>query len=94
VSKFSGLRGLKQSEIEPVESPAPAISATQNSGTPETRKPGRPRAKRSDPEYTQVTAYIRRDTYMAVKRKLLDLDDAEFSDTLEELLSEWLRASK
>jgi hypothetical protein len=38
-----------------------------------------------------VTAYIRRDTYMAVKRKLLDMRDAEFSDTVEELLGDWLK---
>jgi hypothetical protein len=81
VSKFSGLRGIKSHQE--------GISATQNAGIPDVRKPGRPRAKRSDPEYTQVTAYIRRDTYMAVKRKLLDMDDAEFSDTLEELLARW-----
>lgn len=81
MSKFSGLRGIKPQE---------GISATQNSGLPEGRKPGRPRAKRSDPEYTQVTAYIRRDTYLAVKRKLLDMDDAEFSDTLEVLLTRWV----
>jgi hypothetical protein len=37
-----------------------------------------------------VTAYIRRDTYIAVKRKLLDMGDAEFSDTLEELLVAWM----
>ena len=52
---------------------------------------GRRRAKRGDPDYTQVTAYIRKDTHMAVKRKLLDMGDAEFSDTVEALLQDWVK---
>ena len=89
MSKFSGLRGLKTSATATAEQSG--ISATQNAGLSEPRKLGRPRAKRSDPDYTQVTAYIRKDTYLAVKRKLLDLGAVEFSDTLQELLEDWLK---
>jgi hypothetical protein len=51
---------------------------------------GRPPAKRSDPDYTQVSGYIRRSTFIATKRKLLDDGDREFSELLEELLVRWL----
>ncbi len=55
---------------------------------------GRPPAKSSNPDYTQITAYIRKDTYTAVKRKLLDQENPEFSETLERLLREWLEGSR
>lgn len=48
--------------------------------------------KRSDPEFQQVTAYIRRDTYREVKRAILDAGEREdFSDVVESLLADWLR---
>lgn len=47
----------------------------------------RPPGKRSDPNYEQVTAYVRKETYAAVKRKLfLEENEREFSDLIEELL--------
>lgn len=94
MSKFSGLRGARDSaaQVEPVDMPAPPeLSRTQKSSNAGTKAMGRPRAKRSDPDYTQVTAYIRKDTHMTVKRKLLDMGDAEFSDIVEKLLSEWAK---
>ena len=54
------------------------------------RAPGRPRAKRSDPAYTPITAYIRKDTHIAAKKLLLD-EDKEFSELLEELVSAWVQ---
>lgn len=60
----------------------------------EGKGPGRPRGKRSDPAFTQVTAYIRAATYRRVKLALLK-DEAtaarEFSDLLEQLLDDWLK---
>lgn len=56
---------------------------------------GRPQGKHSDPDYRQVTAYIRRDTHQRVKLALLEEGkDREFSELLEELLSNWLKARK
>lgn len=46
--------------------------------------------KRSDPEYMQMGAYVRRSTVLAVKRRLLDRDE-DLSDLLETLLSDWVR---
>jgi hypothetical protein len=62
----------------------------------ETRRPGpgRPPGKRSDPAFTQVTAYIRGSTYRQIKLALLQDEGAaerEFSDLVEELLATWLK---
>jgi hypothetical protein len=45
--------------------------------------------KRSDSDYRQVSAYVRRDTYQRVKLALLE-EDREFSELVEELLQHWL----
>ena len=55
----------------------PSLSATSTKG------------KRSNPDYEQVTAYIRRDTHRSVKRALLDKEQ-DFSDLVESLLVQWL----
>jgi hypothetical protein len=57
---------------------------------PHAKRIGRPPAKRSDPDFTQVSGYVRRATLTATKRKLLDQGDREFSELLEELLSTWV----
>jgi hypothetical protein len=71
-----------------------ASSAAQ----PEPREPrqttkasGVGRGKRSDADYRQVSAYVRRDTYQKVKIALLE-EDREFSDLVEELLEGWLES--
>ena len=84
MSKFSAIaerRGKQPSNIP----------ATQNAdfSTTQMRRVGRPRAKRSDPAYQQVTAYIRKDTYTAARKLLLD-DGREFSELVEELLGGWV----
>ena len=58
-------------------------------------KKGRPRGKRSNPDFEQVTAYIRSKTYRDVKIAILqqsEIDD--FSELVEELLNEWLSTQK
>lgn len=56
---------------------------------------GRPKGsaggKRDDAEYTQAGAYIRKDVHKKVKAALI-LEDKEFSELVEELLVEWLKA--
>ncbi len=53
---------------------------------------GRPTGKRTDPEYNQVTAYIRKTTHHAVKLRLLQEGQGrEFSQLVEDLLSVWLQ---
>jgi hypothetical protein len=59
------------------------------------KKMGRPAGKRSDPKYTQVTAYIQSETYRNVKvALLLDGDGQEFSELIEDLLTEYLNTRK
>ena len=57
------------------------------------RKVGRPRTgKRSDPDYRQVSAWIRRDTYDRVTRRLFVKENRrEFSELVQSLLADWLR---
>ena len=65
-------------------SPAPAEVAPP-------RGPGRPRGKRSDPTFDQVTAYVPHDLYHRVRLALLKDDRGqEFSELVAELLAEWL----
>lgn len=62
-----------------------------NAELKQTRKIGRPNGKRSNAEFQQVTAYIRRDTYRKTSIKLLDRPSkGEFSELVEELLQKWL----
>ena len=49
--------------------------------------------KRSDSDYRQVSAYVRRDTYQRVKLALLE-EEREFSELVEELLQHWLEARR
>jgi hypothetical protein len=47
--------------------------------------------KRSDPDYVQISAYIRKETHRLAKRKLLEEDsEQDLSDVIEELLSNWV----
>ena len=58
-------------------------------------KKGRPKGKRSNPDFEQVTAYVRKDTYRQTKITLLNREDKlDFSDLVEQLLTEWLSTQK
>lgn len=60
-----------------------------------TKKRGRPSGKRSNPDYVQTTAYVRGDTYKAIKIALIEEDQGrEYSELIEELLSTWLKSRK
>ncbi|PSB27551.1 KilA-N domain-containing protein [Chlorogloea sp. CCALA 695] len=56
-------------------------------------KRGRPKGKRSHPDYEQVTAYIKKDTYQEIKISLLrEGQKREFSELVQELLEDWLKS--
>lgn len=58
-------------------------------------KKGRPKGKRSNPDFEQVTAYVRSKTYRQTKIALLEQDElSDFSELVEELLNEWLSTQK
>jgi len=49
------------------------------------------RGKRSHPDYTQAPAFVRKDTYKAIKIALLNDDRGlDYSDLVQELLTAWL----
>lgn len=68
----------------------------QGNEEPGKRGRGRPRGhaggKRDNKEeYTQASAYIRRDVHKKVKAALVQ-EEKEFSELVEELLVEWLKS--
>ena len=52
-------------------------------------EPGKQLAKSKDPAYVKLTSYIRKETYLAAKRRLLDNGGGQISDVIEELLAKW-----
>jgi hypothetical protein len=60
--------------------------------TEDQRGKGRPKGKKSNPEYTTLTTYIKITTYKALKKKCVDLD-VEMSEIVQELLDRWLSDS-
>jgi hypothetical protein len=103
-NRFAGLQAVKQlqdtKEIEVKEKSQDNASAQSpvkvdlrdgRSNNLTAPRRGRPNGKRSNAEFQQVTAYVRRDTYRRVSIKLLDRENkGEFSELIEELLQKWL----
>jgi hypothetical protein len=54
-------------------------------------KAGRPPGKKSDPNYIQITGYVKRQTYRAVKIRCFE-EDLEISEIMEILFEEWLKS--
>lgn len=87
MSKFDGILSVKSSGNAKIES-KPASGASVKS----TKKEASKRVgKRSNPDYTQITAYIKINTHEDVMRKIYKRQ--EFSELIEELLTEWLKKS-
>lgn len=57
------------------------------------RASGRPRAKHSSPDYSQMTVYVRKDVRRAIKIRLFE-EGLEMSALVERLLSNWLAADE
>jgi hypothetical protein len=74
---------------EPLNEPEPE---------PEFKQRGRPRGKKSDPEFVSAIAYIRKKTHLQVKRLLLDKEEQgekqDFSELVQDLLDFWVKFSK
>lgn len=91
-SKFQGLfdatRARPETDQEPA-APAPQQEAAEREPP---RSADRPRGKRSDPAYEQISAYVRKHTYRDVKvALLLHHGGQDVSDLIEELLSAWVQ---
>ncbi len=91
MSKFGAIkRASKARESQPVSTPERAVTAEEKAEA-KPKKRGRPKGKRSNPAFTQVTAYMRKDTYKNAQKALLD-EDEEFSELVEDLVSKWLKS--
>lgn len=86
---FAGSAVKPKSEMQPVLTPPTVLEPKSE----ERRPVGRPRGKRTDPEYRQVGAWVKKKTYNNVTKALIDEDRREFSDLVQTLLEQWL-ASK
>lgn len=106
MSKFKGLldaaRGLEPEKLpenstqeeEVIKEPVPTTKPVNELEVEQKR--GRPKGKRSHPDYEQVTAYIRKETHTAAKIALLEDGQngqkREFSELIQELLEQWLKS--
>lgn len=100
-SKFDAILGAAKGETPAeAETQAPQVAPGQPEPTPAVTEPqkkrgGRPKGKRSDPNYEQVTAYIKKETHQQVKIALLQNGGGQdFSELVDELLVKWLRTQK
>ncbi len=102
MSKFKGkfgdaLKAAKQPELKQDKSQQ-NVKETQPPSVEEkplAPKKGRPKGKRSNPDFEQVTAYVRSLTYRNTKIALLQQEELEdFSELVEQLLCEWLSTQK
>jgi hypothetical protein len=67
--------------------PGPPVPPLDLNGT--RRSVGRPEAKHSSPNYSQMTVYVRKDVRRATKIRLFE-EGLELSALVEKLLSNWL----
>ena len=60
--------------------------------TPIVTSPGEGKrlGKSTDPDFAKLTCYVRKNTLLKVKRKLLDQGEREISDLVEELMGKWI----
>lgn len=92
-SKFSSLRAMRERrEQEASADPGPVMAPVEVAAaqTASPRRVGRPPGKRSNPEYQQVTVLLHGQTYVEVRKRLLD-ERKEVSTLIDELLAEWLK---
>lgn len=84
MSKFDGLLSVKpaQDTKKTIKMQSEPVSAPKNSKL-------KPPGKRSNPNYTQITAYIRKDTHENVMREIYKRQ--EFSELIQELLTDWMK---
>jgi hypothetical protein len=87
MSKFDGILTAKSNDN--FSKSKSKISETV-AKAPESKKPKRI-GKRSHPDFTQITAYVKKNTHEDVMRKIYKRQ--ELSELLEDLLTDWLKKS-
>lgn len=58
----------------------------------EKRPPGRPKGKRSNPNYVPVSGYVSKESYRKLKIRCYELD-MEISEALQIMIDRWLEES-
>lgn len=93
-SKFKGVFANREREAQPLADTPELAVREPVEAAPSVKPVGRPKTgKRSSPDYEQVTAYIKKQTYKDIRIALLQNGgEQEFSDLVEELLHQWLEA--
>ena len=90
MTRFDKLMQQRSKDVPAAPEPVEEAIAPP-AATPKREK----RGKRGDPNFTQVTAYIRKETHRQVKLALLqEGSDREFSELVEDLLAEYLRTQQ
>lgn len=95
-NRFTNLRKAKPAAEKQPSAAEPeelSFAPTSDLIALEAPRRGRPRAKRSSDDFAQATAYVKKDTYTAVKHLLLD-QKKEYSVLVQELLDDWLQKQK
>ena len=88
MSKFQGVIDAAKGREDPAASPTSLARPLRQKGR------GRPPGKRQNPDFEQVTAYIRKQTHQGVKIALLQQGEGqEFSELVERLLAKWLETN-
>ncbi len=64
-------------KVDPIPSPLPVIAQSRG-------------GKSSNPEFTKITAYIKKATHKKAALILMDQEKEDFSELLERLVSEWI----
>jgi hypothetical protein len=86
--------GKTESDTPPQPEATPEPPSKPDS-EPEPKQRGRPRGKKSDPEFVSAIAYIKKKTHLQVKRLLLDKeelgDKQDFSELVQDLLDFWVK---
>lgn len=82
MAKFDGIFTAQEKRASQPKTASPPLAPVAS----------KPVGKRRDPAFTQTTAYVRRETHDAVMRAIYKR--REYSELIEELLSNWLKEQK
>ena len=77
-----------------LEQTPPPVHSSDHTEKPKKRKFGRPPGKRSNPEWEQLTVYIRKDTKKAALHRLVEDNGRgarDLSEVIEQLVAKWAK---
>jgi hypothetical protein len=90
--KKQTLATVKEEPVEiAVKAPkSPPISTNKPNTSKPIAKTQTKQGKRNNTEYQQISAYLKKDTYIALKKAVFDTSE-DMSEVLESLVSKWLK---